>query len=294
MSKKDLGRDIFLVGMKKLLAPLATFCLKKGIRIQDIVPELKNALIEAARKDLKQRGEEESISRLSAMTGMQRKEISYKEELPTNKIESADMLSRVLNLWMNQKSFCDSKTKAPKALSYEGSHSEFALLVRKVSSDLNHHTVLFELERAGAAKKDPIARTVSLVREEFITYDDPVEAFELLSRDVNLLIDTVDKNLISLPTERLLHRTTQYDNVYESAVPEIKAWIQKAGKKLHAEARRIMSKYDADTTTDKNRKMSEKKAGVTIGIGTFEFINLGDHENSHLKNKKSNRKRGKS
>jgi len=288
MSRKDLGRDIFIAAMRLLLAPIASFCIRKGIKIQDIIPELKRALIDAARKDLMLRHEVESVSRLSVMTGLQRKDLSILEDLPREKTESADILSRIISVWMTDRKFIHSKTKSPRPLSYEGHRSEFAELVRLVSADLNHHTVLFELERALVARKNTEARTVLLLKEEFITYDDPVESYGLLARDVGALIETVDANIITAPEQRLLHMTTQFDNVYEAAIPELKAWMKHAGKALHSEARTILSKYDADTASPQQRKQLQGHAGVKIGLGSFGFI---QHETTTLTTKNSKKRR---
>ena len=58
-----------------LLKPFARFCVRRSLKFQDLLGAMKIAFIEVAQQELREQGLVESVSKLSAMTGLQRSDI---------------------------------------------------------------------------------------------------------------------------------------------------------------------------------------------------------------------------
>ena len=133
----------------KVLRPLIRFCLRRSIKIQDVVSVIKREFVSVAREELEAKQLEESVSKISVMTGLQRADVSrvvkQKEEDPAGK---ASVIGKVISQWRHDKRFT-TKNGEPRELICKGKTSEFAQLVQSVSKYINPYTVFFELERLG-------------------------------------------------------------------------------------------------------------------------------------------------
>ena len=258
-----------------LIRPLARFALRHALKIQELTEYAKRALIEEASKDLASRNETKRvISRISAMTGIQRRDVmrflsETKSEAPRS------LIRKVIGAWIGDKRFQD-QNGAARALTCEGSESEFALLVSAVSKDLNPYTVLRELHRANMVKRN--GSKITLLHEVFTPRQDIVEGFRIVADDISDLTKAAEINLTAQAPQHL-HIRTSYDNVSQAAVPIVRAWLIRKGEKLHADARRFLSRYDADINT----KIKSKPSGARVVLGSFgicETMQEGRDEDS--------------
>jgi hypothetical protein len=282
--KENSKEKIFFLGLKYLLIPLCRFCINRSIKIQDIFYYLKICLIKVAKEELKLLGEKESISKISIMTGLQRKDIvSLESKQFNNSLISENLLSKIINLWGIDKKYTQP-TGAPKPLTYTGRDSQFQNLVEQISKDLNYHTVLFDLERLNLVTKD--AEYVSLIsNEKYLTCLNPDSAYKLLSNDISDLILTVENNISSRSNNKNLHATTKFDNIPAEAIPVIRKWMQKTGNQLHLAARKMLSRYDLDCNP---KKLSEKHkhAKYQVSICAFSTVTKINSENNSAQAKK--------
>ena len=268
------SREVIFNCLKLLLRPIINFCLKKNLKIQDLVEAAKIAYVDVSAESMEKEGVDINFSRISVMTGMQRREVRrlYTENPIIKK--DTNLLHRVLNQWSQDPKFT-TKNKKPRVLELEGMTSEFVELVQSVSTDLNPYTVLFELERIGAVEKE--GTKVKMVSDVYIP-EGVAEKFELLSTDSNNLICSVNENIFEDINPKNLHVTTFYDNISPDKINEIKNWFLQQGVKFHEEAREYLSKYDLDlnpalkdAVTDPKSKINEKE-GFKAVVTTFSRI----------------------
>jgi hypothetical protein len=137
-------------------------------------------------------------------------------------------------------------------------------LVESVSKDVNPATVLFELERIGAVKKEK--NTIELKARGFRpSLEKEDEALRLLGADIADLTTSVENNLLQVCPEPNLHITTRYDNVAVSAIPQIRKWILKRGSDFQAQVRAYVSRFDKDL----NPALFQSQGGASVTLGTF-------------------------
>lgn len=254
-----------------LLRPIASYCLRRSIKLGDVVECLKGVFVEVAREQLDQQDSESSASRLSVMTGVHRKDVSrLMNNKPTAKA-SKSLTTRVIGLWRNSKRFCSASGK-PRVLSVEGKDSDFVGLVQAVSADLNPYTVLFELERIGAVIRT--RQGLKLISRLYDPKGDTAAGFSLLASDVNDLMESVQENLEredrSAPPN--LHIKTEYDNIPASRGAEIREWCLKEGSAFHQRVRNYLSELDRDVQPTSSP--TDADGTIRVAVGAFSRIEI--------------------
>lgn len=252
-----------------LLRPVLRFCLKRSLKFQEFVQISKLELVHLALGELE--GDETSISKLSAATGLQRKDIRQLLQ-PTKITGTSNVITRISGMWMQSRRFATASGK-PRALTYLGAESEFAKLVRGISSDLSHHTVIHEMERLGVAKRR--GSKVVLIQPSVPLKND--DGYRAVAQDMDDLFRAADLNLTS--GVQHLHARTSFDKIPASALSKIQSWVFEMGKRIHAEARRELARHDRDINPGK--KPEEKTFRVTLGTFSFcEEVENNDPEDS--------------
>jgi hypothetical protein len=265
-----------LAGLRTLLRPLARFCLRSSLKIQDIIDAFKEVLIQTASEELLKAGHEATTSRLSVMTGLQRKDINRLKESPESKESNANFLARVVGQWQYNADFAKPLGK-PRALTFEGAESEFATLVKSVSTDLNPYTVLFELERTSQVVKDGKylklnARVFELQGEG--KYSDTLD---LVGKDWDDSLAAASQNILETPQVPNLHLRTEFNNICKEDLPKIREWLLDRGTTLHEEARSFLAQFDKDV----NPRLYKKSGGVRVSLGSYSYAQDTKEEESN-------------
>ena len=265
-------RQIFLKALEGLLRPLARFCLRRSLKLQEFTETAKAVFLEIAAEEIKREGAAVSTSRLSVITGLHRRDVMRLFRNQESKLGTdTSIVARVIGQWQQDSRFSTRNGKA-RALQIEGRNSEFMELVRSVSKDLNPYTVLFELERIGAVKRSE--NTLTLESSVYVPSGDIKEGLLLLARDSADLISAVDENIFKPDELPNLHIKTEYDNICPEFIPEIRRWFLEHGQTFHEEARKFLSKFDKDL----NPKLSGKAGGIRAAVGTFSLVDRSEPE----------------
>ena len=260
---------------RALLRPVVRFCLRNAIQYQEVADSLKSVFVEQARIELERSCGIPNVSRLSAATGLQRKDIQRILETPSS--EASSLLSRVVGQWHLDKEFLDKRGK-PRRLRYGGTECEFSRVVWKVSSDLNPGTIVLELERLGA-----IARTDRhlILKSEVLQLSGNLgAALESAAAESEHLFETVESNVALEHELPNLHATTEFTNIRLGSLPLVRKWLLDQGSELHARARRFLSELDNDLHA------RDEQSGATVSLTTFSHIALPDLIDSELEPQK--------
>ena len=278
---KDLIDRTALRCIELLLRPIARMCLRHSIGFREFSNISKAALLVAAKEELESRGISPSASRLSVMTGLQRRDIAEIGRTQTNPLleQQASICNRVIGQWLSDRRFID-RNKDPRLLSVAGKKSEFAKLLRVVSTDLNHYAVLFELERIGAVER--VGNKVRLVTDAYVARADAANGYYLLSQDASSLISAVEENLLGSNEIPNLHAKTCYDNIDPKDIPHIRKWLIRFGHRVHSQARKFLAAYDRDINSSHLTNSARSK--VTLATFSFsESVVTSKKRNSHGK-----------
>lgn len=261
----ELPRKQLLHCLQIMLGPITRFCLRRSISAQEVIDITKRLLVNAASQEIAATGETVTVSRLSAITGLNRRDVMRMQAKADNTEERPGVVTRVVGQWLGDKRFHDSKGN-PRTLTYIATDSEFRTLVAAVSKDLNAMPVLSELERVGTVVKE--GDKVRLVRPTYITRRDPTGTLLLLGRDTADLMTAVEENAFAEGEPPHLHATTHYDKVTPTAISQIRRWFMQEAVELHARSRAFLAQFDADLNPD----LPQSGEFARVAIGTFGLL----------------------
>jgi len=219
--------------------------------------------VEVAVEEMAQRGEKINVSRVTALTGVHRKDVDQIYKQGETLDPSMQIGRRVIAQWRRDKRFLDSSGR-PKILSLENQGGDFARLVRVVSREFGHAAVLFQLENMGA-----IERTQQGLKLKIKGYQPDrksLENYRLMGEDAEDLMMAVLSNVSceedSLPN---IHVKVQFDNLDKSDIAKVRNWFNLKCFQWHQQTEKFLSKLDLDITPNRKKRGGER---VVLGIFT--------------------------
>lgn len=265
--QQTLSRSVLAI-----LKPLVRILLRNGIAYGSFAELAKKVYVDVAFEDFPPEGKKQSISYVSAMTGLTRKEAKRLHELehtdPTGSKQRYNRATRVISGWLNDAEFHNSRGK-PATLPLEGAQASFAALVKKYSGDITPRAMLAVLDAAHAVKIT--TDKVLLIANAYIPGNDPVDKITILGTDTAELIATIDHNLTSPDSELRFQRKVSNRYVHVDAIPRFQALAEKRSQAL-------LEKFDAwlaEYEIDPDDPDSEESRYVSVGIYYYE----NSHEN---------------
>ena len=264
------NREMYQRCLRSLLRPCLRLALRHSFKLRDLVECCKKVLVELSEEELHSLGEKPTASKLSAMTGIQRKEIVRILQSAPEPGSSSDVITRVIGLWQSADEFTTTRGR-PRVLQLKSRQGEFSKLVARVSTDLNPYTVAFELERIGAVEQTK--NGLRLLKSGFEVSEDAERGLQFLAQDSDDLHRSVLQNISESPNPPNLHSSTRYDNISVSREAEIRTWFLKKGAKFHDDARRYLSALDRDINP-KNDSSDARERKLAVTIGSFSFTEI--------------------
>jgi hypothetical protein len=264
------------------LRPLVRFCLRHGIRARELDEVVRKSLVDEARRTIEDAGGEISVSKISVVTGIHRVEVGRLLAGKRRPRSKHDVLNRVMGLWSQRLEYRDT-SGSPRPLTYQGLTSEFASLVGRVSKEVSHYPLLFELERIGAIEYS--GDRVKLTAFEYTPSGDTEHGLAVMEDDIAAILETVEGNLTDRATRPDLHLRTMYDNIPPEHLEEIRAWVLARGAAFQGEIREYLSKFDRDV----NPQLSPGSEKAQVSVSVFSLGRVLDRV-KQLKPKKRGRK----
>jgi hypothetical protein len=238
-------RPLF-AALRRLLRPLVRVLLDRGVAFDRFAEIAKGVYVEVADREFGLPGRKQTVSRVSVLTGLTRKEVVRLKESPapedSESVASYNRAAPVVTGWLHQHPLeGTSSGAAPLPLEGEGS---FAEVVRRYSGDMPVRAVLDELMRVGAVRvRDG---EVELVYRHYIPPVGETRKLVFLDEDAGDLITTIGHNLTAPAGESRFQRKVFYDNVPVESLPALRALAKEKGERVLDELAREMSRHDRD------------------------------------------------
>jgi hypothetical protein len=262
-------RKVMATAVYRLLRPLVVLLLRNGMSFGAFSDLAKQVYVDVATREFELPGRKQSVSRVSVITGLTRKEVTRVQGLPPVDSDEAmqeeyNRAARIVNGWVRDKRF--QSDGDPATLS----ETEFGELVKVYGADVPVRAVLDELIRVGAVQRDEGGQ-LQLLERAYIPRTGELEGLAILGVDVAGLIDTIDQNLrAGEDEERLFQRKVYYDNLPEQCLPELKALTRRQGQELLEKLNEWMAQHDRDTNPD---AVGTGRRAAGIGVYYFERNN---------------------
>lgn len=263
----ELGRHL-LRAARRILRPLVRILIRNGITTTVAEELLRKVYVEVAHDEFKLPGKQQTLARVSVITGLNRKEVARLHSEPP--LDQADQLwwnraGTVLAGWLTDDAY-HSEAGFPIDLPFAGATPCFTDLVKQYSGDMYPRSVADELLRLGAIVE--VEGKLRMSKRGYVPSADPALMIDILGMDVSEFIETIDYNLQSGRDNRLLQIKVLASNLPEEHLAEFNVFSKRLSLHTIDEITRWLSAHDAgkdDTGTD---------ARYAAGIGIFQINTL--------------------
>jgi len=228
----------------RLLAPFARLMVARGVQFPELSERLKAHYVAAAKE---MSDGKLTDSRLSVLTGLQRRDIARLRALPTPEPRQHH-LARLLALWQTEPDYVG------RDLPKNGAAPSFEALAKVVRKDIHPRTMLDTLEEAGAVAVDAETQKVRLLQSSYQPLSGSEDQLAYLTQNLGDHFDAATENVLGhMPPhfERSVHYTalsadhvaalkTAYDAGQMAFLKELSAQaaeMKKAAKELPKERR---------------------------------------------------------
>lgn len=255
-----------------VLKPLVKLLLRNGIACNAACAMLKTIYVQVAQEDFQIPGKKQSVSRISTLTGLTRKEVSTALNSSAADLSAMtqeyNRAARVITGWIRDQDFQTSNGQ-PKELDPEQGRLCFKELVKRHSGDIPPRAIADELMRVGAIETTKSGK-LRLIAHAYIPEKDVDRKLHILGSDVADLINTIQHNIYENAEYPFYQRKVSYNAIPMESMSKIRDQLNKKAQASLESMDEILVKHDSDM----NPKISTQgKCRVGVGIYYFEEIN---------------------
>ncbi|MBJ7536202.1 DUF6502 family protein [Marinomonas transparens] len=221
-------KQLIAQALHKVLCPLVKLVVRQGVTFVEFTEILKHAYVEEVQKELTRSGERTTLSRISVVSGVHRKDVKRLTELNpevnSSRSEKASLTSRLISLWLGDSQYLDEQGK-PITLS----RSSFELLVRSVSSDIRPRTMLDDCLQKGIIEGND--EGYCLITEALFPSEDLATKIAFFARNTADHIATCEHNVRG-EQNAFPERSVFYDHLSHASVIELQKLADEETKAL--------------------------------------------------------------
>ena len=262
-----------LKAVRRLLRPLVRMLLSHQVTYPYLSNLLKSVYVEVADRDFALPGRSQTISRISLLTGVHRKDVKRlrDEESEHDPIPSTVSLgAQVVARWTGLAEYCGADGQPLPLPRQASSGLSFESLVESVSKDIRPRAVLDEWLRLGLARVEEAddGERVLLEVDAFVPDSGFDEKAFYLGRNLRDHIATAAHNLAGREPSRL-ERSVYYDELTQESLRELAELSEtRAMEALQAVNRRALALQAQDA--DRSGAQHRMNFGVYFNQGPME------------------------
>ena len=248
----------------RIFRPLARILIRNGISYSALSDWAKKVYVDVAFEEFAEPGKKQTISRVSALTGLFRREVKRLHELdPEDDLSAGDRYNRavrVISGWLNDAEFLTPSGK-PASLNFEGEERSFTALARAYSGDIPARAMLTVLETADCVEETASGK-LRLTRHVFIPAGDSTDKLHILGVDVAELVGTIDHNLTAGPGDLYFQRKVSNTRLDPRAIEEFR-------KLAHDKSQTLLEELDAWLSEHEVNESNAGEAGQYVSLGIY-------------------------
>lgn len=247
---------VLIKSVRKTLSALIRILLRHGMAYGDFDKIARQCYVDVAYRDFATKGKKQTVSNVSILTGLNRKEVKklheFNEDAVDHNTSKYNRCVRVIGGWLNDKKYLNEDGLA-KDLDLEGDTS-FSMLVKKYSGDMP--VVAMEKALINSGNISIVNNKVRLLNHAYLPSDDSDEKIEILGSDSSELIETIDHNLGAKKSDLLFQRKASNLSVNVDDIPKIQQLLQKKGQAFLEEIDWFLSQHENKDDETKQRRVS--------------------------------------
>ncbi|MBN8487891.1 MAG: hypothetical protein J0M20_09250 [Burkholderiales bacterium] len=206
------------------LLPLARLAVARGVHFGVIEERLKQAFVQAAREANPGSQPHRQVSRVSATTGINRREVT---RLIHGQLQQArprrPVAAEIYLHWQIDPDYRDALGQ-PATLVRQGPKPSFETLAREITSDVHPRSLLDDMVRLGYCRLVDDSARVAFVRDAAVPATDLPRLIRVLGDNVGAHFMAAVENALS-DDKPFFERALVAHEVPESAVPEVKRLV---------------------------------------------------------------------
>lgn len=249
--------------MLRLLRPLVRVLLNHGMAYGSFAELARKAFVDEGFRSGIMKGKRATVSSVSALTGLTRKETKRLREIPSMAEQGSEQrysrAVRVISGWVSSARYQDGSGE-PAVLPYEGESPSFASLVKEFSGDIPPAAMLSVLEASDSVTL--LAGQVTLKERAYIPKATPLDKIAILGTDVAELIGAIGHNLEAKQEQRRFQRKVSNVSVREEALPTFREYSNHKSQELLEDYHAWLSRHEVDP----GKGQREKPRYVAVGI----------------------------
>ena len=280
----DLKRTLH-AAVLRLLRPLVRLLLHHSVPYETFADLARWVYVDVAEKDFALPNKKQTASRISVITGLNRKEVARLQEMTVEDnavaIESFNRAEKVVTAWRHEYPKADSPSHAA-SLPLEGKRS-FATLVKRYSGDMPVRAVLDELLRVGVARRLENGEVELLssgaVVPELLSSGAVVPDAEnrqalltLFGEDTTDFIGSISHNVFASNENKYFQRKAWSDNIPVELLASARGLARQRGQAIVDELTAELSEFDRDITPSVE---GTGRARAVFGVYYYEEITDG-------------------
>ena len=260
-----------LHAFERILRPLVRVLLRSGIPSDAATELVRKVYVDVAGAEFGLEDKAQTTSRISVITGLNRKEVARLRKLEP--IDPADAkwwnrAATVLGAWLRDETFLDRKGD-PIDLPFTAEDSDdptFTDLVKKHSGDMQPHAIADELLRLGALEE--VRGRLRMTKRGYVPAEEPERIVDILGLDTAELIETIDHNLQAGGEDTLMQLKVLCDNLPAEHIEEFNALSRRLSQPVIEELNRWLSERD------QLRDWSGSDGRAAVGLGIYQINRL--------------------
>lgn len=262
--------EAFRGAVTRILRPLVRAMIARGLTYPELSERLKGLYVETCALHFRLGGKRLTDSRVSLLTGLQRKDVrALRARLETAPeaigTAGAGPLPRVVARWLAGPPYA-AAAGAPESLPRSAAAGpSFETLVAEVSRDIHPRTVLDELLRLGLASLDPDADRVTLAATAYLPRRDEAALIGYYGANLGDHAEAAAANLLAAPEPGpYFERAVHYNQLTPAALDE----LEDLARRLQGEA---LAELNARALALQRRDAGDPAAVGRFRCGAFVY-----------------------
>jgi len=253
----------------ELLQPLVRVLLRHGMAYDEFAELARRAYVQVAERDFTLKGRKQTTSRISVITGLNRKEVARLQAAGNQGEAASAELAHTMNRaakvvvgWMHEHKQAEG---TPALLDNE----QFAALVRRHSGDMPARAVLDELRHDGAVAVADDGR-YTLSPDGYGPRATDMRKISLLGQHAADLLGAIEHNIGHPPEQGYLQQRVFADHIPADKIEQLRHQLRETGLNSLAQARDLLIEQDAGDAPP-----APGARRVTLGVYYYEQPALG-------------------
>jgi len=250
--------------VRALLVPLAQLAVARGLSYTRVDEMMRSAFVAAAHAAHPGLPEHRRVSRISAATGINRREVTrltapQERQVPPPRSYPSELFAH----WTTDPLYLDAKRR-PRPLPRLGPAPSFETLAQAITRDMHPRSLLEELLRLGLAAHDAETDRVTLAHEAFVPSRDRERMDAFLGANVGDHLSAAVANVLAGGRQHF-EQAMFADGLSQASVAELHGLIGEQWRRLTAELVPRLEKMIADDAA------AGTGAGQRVRVGLFSY-----------------------